>query len=125
MNGYSCEILADSVNPIGQRVTTVQIRLPLVVWAEFLTHRTFSRNARSNRAVPSRVLIGEVLRNPFVPEFWGRDAGRGRVDWPSSMVGAESVVVGTIPSYRSGVGHEPGGIAQARRKQGSKSVAVD
>ena len=73
MNGYHCEILADSVNPIGQRVTTVQIRLPLVVWAEFLTHRTFSRNARSNRAVPSRVLISEVLRNPFVPEFWGRN----------------------------------------------------
>jgi len=73
MSGYSCDILADSINPIGQRVTTVQIRLPLVVWAEFLTHRTFSRNARSNRAVPSRVLIGEVLRNPFVPEFWGRN----------------------------------------------------
>lgn len=73
MNGYNCTILADSVNPIGQRVTTVQIRLPLVVWPEFLTHRTFSRNARSNRAVPSRVLIGEVLANPFVPEFWGRN----------------------------------------------------
>jgi len=71
MNGYSCDILADSINPIGQRVTTVQIRLPLVVWAEFLTHRTFSRNARSNRAVPSRVLIREVLTNPFVPDFWG------------------------------------------------------
>ena len=73
MSGYSCQILADSVNPIGQRVTTVQIRLPLVVWPEFLTHRTLSRNARSNRAVPSRVLIREVLRNPFVPEFWGRN----------------------------------------------------
>ena len=73
MSGYSCTILADSVNPAGERVTTVQIRLPLVVWAEFLTHRTFSRNARSNRAVPSRVLIREVLRNPFVPDFWGRN----------------------------------------------------
>jgi thymidylate synthase ThyX len=71
VSGYSCEILADSVNPVGERVTTVQIRLPLVVWAEFLTHRTLSRNARSNRAVPSRVLIREVLRNPFVPDFWG------------------------------------------------------
>lgn len=86
MSGYSCEILADSVNPIGQRVTTVQIRLPLVVWPEFLTHRTFSRNARSNRAVPSRILIQEVLRNPFVPEFWGRNksgmqAGKELTGW--------------------------------------------
>ena len=71
MSGYSCEILADSENPAGERVTTVQIRLPLVVWAEFLTHRTLSRNARSNRAVPSRVLIREVLANPFVPHYWG------------------------------------------------------
>ena len=74
MSGYSCEILADSVNPIGQRVTTVQIRLPLTAaWPQFLTHRRFTRNARSNRAVPSRILISEVLRNPFVPEFWGRN----------------------------------------------------
>lgn len=73
MSGYHCKILADSVNPIGQRVTTVQVCMPLVVWPEALTHRRWSRNARSNRAVPSRVLIGEVLRNPFVPEFWGRN----------------------------------------------------
>ena len=74
MSGYHCEILADSVNPIGQRVTTVQIRLPLTAaWPQFLTHRRFSRNARSNRAVPSWVLISEVLRNPFVPEFWGQN----------------------------------------------------
>lgn len=73
MSGYHCKILADSVNPIGQRVTTVQVCMPLVVWPEALTHRRWSRNARSNRAVPSRILISEVLRNPFVPEFWGRN----------------------------------------------------
>ena len=73
MSGYHCKILADSVNPIGQRVTTVQVCMPLVIWPEALTHRRWSRNARSNRAVPSRVLIGEVLRNPFVPEVWGRN----------------------------------------------------
>ena len=76
MSGYSCEILADSENPAGERVTTVQIRLPLVVWAEFLTHRTLSRNARSNRAVPSRVLIREVLANPFVPHYWGSNKAK-------------------------------------------------
>jgi hypothetical protein len=72
---YHCEILADSENPRGERVTTVEIRLPLVIWAEFLTHRTLCRNARSNRAVPSRVLIREVLDNPFVPQFWGSNRG--------------------------------------------------
>jgi hypothetical protein len=70
---YSALVLADSVNPVAERITTLQIRMPLCVWAEFLTHRSLARNARSNRAVPSRVVIGEVIRNPFVPEHWGRN----------------------------------------------------
>lgn len=71
MNGYSATVLADSVNPVWQRVTTVQIRMPLSVWAEFLTHRTMSRNARSNRAIPVSVTMSEVYHNPFVPTVWG------------------------------------------------------
>jgi hypothetical protein len=70
---YSATVLADSINPTDDRVTTLQIRMPLCVWPEFLTHRTLARNARSNRAVPSRVLISEVIRNPFIPEHWGRN----------------------------------------------------
>lgn len=70
---YHAEILADSINPAYERVTTLQIRMPLSVWAEFLTHRSLSRNARSNRAVPVRVTLSEVYRNPFVPEVWGRN----------------------------------------------------
>ena len=70
---YSATVLADSMNPVGERITTIQIRMPLCVWAEFLTHRSFARNARSNRAVPSRIVIGEVIRNPFVPHCWGRN----------------------------------------------------
>jgi hypothetical protein len=70
---YYATVLADSINPTDDRVTTLQIRMPLCVWPEFLTHRTVARNARSNRAVPSRVLISEVIRNPFIPEHWGRN----------------------------------------------------
>lgn len=68
---YSATILADSRNPAGERITTAEVRLPLVIWAEVLTHRSLARNARSNRAVPSKVLIQEVLQNPFVPHYWG------------------------------------------------------
>jgi len=70
---YFAIILADSRNPARQRTTTVQVTVPLVIWAEVLTHRSLARNARSNRAVPSRVLIREVLANPFVPHYWGRN----------------------------------------------------
>lgn len=87
---YSAEVIADSVNPNNERVTTLQIRMPLCVWAEFLTHRSFARNARSNRAVPSKILIREVINNPFVPEFWGKNksgmqAGEELTGWRKAL----------------------------------------
>jgi thymidylate synthase ThyX len=41
------------------------------IHSEFMTHRVFSRNARSSRAVPVPRLIEEVATNPFVPKHWG------------------------------------------------------
>ena len=38
-----------------------------------MTHRLFSRNARSSRAVPTKKLIQEVLQNPVTPIYWGKN----------------------------------------------------
>lgn len=32
-----------------------------------------SRNAASNRAIPTRKIIEQVEKNPFVPNYWGKD----------------------------------------------------
>lgn len=63
----SASILADSVNIAGQRLTTVQYTAHRFVLAELNTHRVFSRNARSSRAVPTARLIDEVRTNPALP----------------------------------------------------------
>lgn len=59
-------IIADSINPQGIRITTFHLRYWRAIHAELMTHRVFSRNARSSRAVPSRVLLTEPI---FIPTF--------------------------------------------------------
>jgi hypothetical protein len=59
-------IVADSISPQGIRITTFHLRYWRAIHAELMTHRVFSRNARSSRAVPSKVLLTEPI---FIPVF--------------------------------------------------------
>jgi thymidylate synthase ThyX len=67
----SAEIIADSVGPAGIRLVTMQLRYPRFIHAEFMTHRVFSRNASSSRAIPTKRLIEDVNENPARPSSWG------------------------------------------------------
>jgi thymidylate synthase ThyX len=67
---YKCEILADSINPHGNRLTTMLITFPRFILSEFNTHRMFSRNSASSRAIPFQKMIESVKTNPFVPIKW-------------------------------------------------------
>lgn len=69
----SAKIIVDSVSPQGIRLTTMQITLHRYVLAEFNTHRMFSRNFRSSRAVPVAKLLHEVHTNPAMPIHWGKN----------------------------------------------------
>lgn len=60
------KMIADSISPEGIRITTMHLRYWRAIHAELMTHRVFSRNARSSRAVPSRVLLTEPI---FIPVF--------------------------------------------------------
>lgn len=73
---YAAEILADSVTEAGHRLTTFQITFPRIVLAEFNTHRVFSRNSASSRAIPVPKRIEAILESPFVPAAFG-SAKRG------------------------------------------------
>lgn len=64
------EIIADSVSASGNRLTTMRLRYPRVIHAEFMTHRMFSRNASSSRAIPVERLIQDVMDDPFIPSYW-------------------------------------------------------
>lgn len=65
-------ILADSINPGMNRLTTFLLDgFPKVLLAELNTHRNFSRNAASSRAIPMNKVISNLRERPYIP-FWTR-----------------------------------------------------
>lgn len=72
----SAKILADSVHHHGDRpcrLTTFELRYPRFVHAEFMTHRMFSRNSASSRAIPIEKMVRDVLDDPALFVYWGRN----------------------------------------------------
>lgn len=67
------EIVADSINENGNRITTFLLTYPRIIHAELLTHRAFSRNAASSRAIPFKRMCEAIEENPFVPIAWQKD----------------------------------------------------
>lgn len=65
-------VVADSISERGVRVTTMVVTFWRAVLAEFNTHRTFSRNSASSRAIPVRKLLESITGDPFVPIYWGK-----------------------------------------------------
>jgi len=69
---YKSKIIADSISAeTGVRVTSFVISSPLPVHAEFMTHRLFSRNAASSRAIPIDTMKSRVVDDMFLPVFYG------------------------------------------------------
>jgi hypothetical protein len=71
MTTITANIVLDSVSPDGIRLTTIHMRYPRFIHAELMTHRVFSRNARSSRAVPVATMLREIETDPVVPLHWG------------------------------------------------------
>jgi thymidylate synthase ThyX len=65
------KIIADSISEQGVRLTTFQLRYPRFIHAELMTHRVFSRNASSSRAIPVKKMIEDLRRDPAMPVYWG------------------------------------------------------
>jgi thymidylate synthase ThyX len=70
---HSAKIIADSVSPDGVRLTTIECVYPRIIHAEMMTHRVFSRNAASSRAIPVEKMIRMVEENPYIPTHWGKN----------------------------------------------------
>jgi hypothetical protein len=78
-----CTIVADSMAPSGIRLTTALLTYATMVHQDFLTHRTVykyntsrgiewaeldsNKSTNSNRAKPTKQVLREVWRTPFVP----------------------------------------------------------
>jgi len=69
----TAKIIADSINKRGTRVTTFELEYPRIIHSELMTHRVFSRNAASSRAIPVKTMIDLIESNPAMPSHWGKN----------------------------------------------------
>lgn len=96
LQGYEVTVIADTLIPLApldflygdrigqrlellnpQRVTTFVARFPRCILAEYNTHRVFSRNSASSRARSIKVVIADVMEDPYVPLFTENQKGMG------------------------------------------------
>lgn len=66
-------VLASKPTNGAPPIITIHARYPRIIHSELMTHRVFSRNARSSRAVPVKTMLEEVRNAPFVPWHWGKN----------------------------------------------------
>lgn len=67
----TARVIADSISPAGKRITTFELHYPRFVHAEFMTHRMFSRNAASSRAIPAKKMRKTMRDDMAMPIWWG------------------------------------------------------
>lgn len=73
MKKIEAQIVADSVCPRGERITTFLLTYPRFIHSEIMTHRMFSRNSASSRAIPFAKMIESVTEDPFIPIAFQKD----------------------------------------------------
>jgi len=69
----TAKIIADSIGDYSKRITTLQIKFHRFILPEFNTHRVFSRNFSSSRAIPTEKLLAQVRTDPAMPVHWGKN----------------------------------------------------
>lgn len=68
------KVILDSINPWNKmRLVTMELRYPRFIHAEFMTHRLFSRNTASSRAIPVSKMLKMVVDYPAMPVSWGKN----------------------------------------------------
>lgn len=67
------KIITDSRTKLGCRLTTFVLTFPRIILSEFNTHRMFTRNSASSRAIPFNKMLDMVKTNPFIPIQWMKD----------------------------------------------------
>lgn len=113
----SAKIIADSINPCGDRITTMVIQFHRFILPEVNTHRMFSKNTSSSRAIPVNKLLEQVEEIEAYPLFWGanckgmsakqelseQDQRKAKMIWRHARLMAVTQVKALMATGESGV----------------------
>lgn len=90
------KVLCDSIDIRGHRITTWILTYPRFFHSEIKTHRIFSGNSASSRAIPVDKMIQGVIENTAMPEVWGKAAkgmqSKGELDNQERKIRWEEIV---------------------------------
>jgi len=64
------QLIADSLDAKGNRITSAELILPKYLLAELNKHRMFTNSAASSRAIPFFKMLASVQEEPFIPMAW-------------------------------------------------------
>lgn len=70
----TAKVICDSLHN-NKRLTTLELEYPRYIHSEFMTHRVFSRNASSSRAIPIEKMISRIEDDPIYPIFMYNQKG--------------------------------------------------
>jgi thymidylate synthase ThyX len=104
----SAKMIQDSVSPDGIRLISLQLRYPRFIHSEFMTHRVFSRNASSSRAIPIERVIQSIEDDPAFPIHWGKN--QSGMQAREELVGADK-----LDAWAAWVHAARDAVAHARR----------
>lgn len=88
-SGPYAKVIADSESETGHRLTTMEVQCHRFVLAEFNTHRKFSRNSASSRAIPVAKQIERLENNAAYPLQWASEQ--------KGMQGGDEIPLSHIP----------------------------
>lgn len=69
----SVKIIEGSINQFNKKITTFELTYPRFIHSEIMTHRVFSRNSASSRAIPTKRILHNILNDMATPIHWGKN----------------------------------------------------
>lgn len=126
------KIIEDSRTPDGAtRITTFQLRYWRAFHGELMTHRVFSRNASSSRAIPIMTMLKRVWNDPAMPTYWGSNkpgmqAGEEIQGWRRTMAKLVWLAAGRMECFAAYLLHKLGVHKQIanRRTEADQYISV-
>ena len=73
MTKIEAKIIAHSSDTFGNELITYELIFPRFILAELNTHRAFSKNSASSRAIPFKKMAEMVQNDPFIPIAWQKN----------------------------------------------------
>lgn len=121
MTQITAKVIAHSKSAVnGKEIITMELEYPRFIHGEFMTHRMFSRNAASSRAIPVSKMIEQVWNDPAKPVHWGKNqAGMQAKDE------LEDVPLCLVKGYWEDAAHYSASFARQMNHEGAHKQIVN